>query len=86
MLTFTFVQDVHEDGVRLRARLAAAPHEEDAAVPRAQVHPLPGLLLLERGKAQCGRGKDLVQCLVLSPAGRWVVTVKGLSIHSEDIF
>ena len=39
----------------MRARLAAAPHEEDAAVLRAQVHPLPGLLLLEGGRFKVER-------------------------------
>ena len=41
------LQDVHPNGVHLRARLAAARHEEDAAPLAAQVPvpALPGLFL-----------------------------------------
>lgn len=45
MIVFISVQDVHQDRVHLRARLAAAQHEKDASPLDAQVPSVPGLFL-----------------------------------------
>ena len=45
MIVYTSFQDVHQNRVNLRARLAAAQHEEDASPLAAQAPSVPGLFL-----------------------------------------